>query len=99
MSVPLRTLMERAILRHVSQVTPETRMITAIFGQAISDVYAIGQDGERERRLSRYFLYRSERGVELATALDIDVDMLRDWVARLEQWREEQRAQAQALAA
>ena len=40
MAMPIRTLAEKVVLRHSIGVTPETRLIAAIIGQAIGDLHS-----------------------------------------------------------
>ena len=55
MAMPIRTLAEKVVLRHSIGVTPETRLIAAIIGQAIGDMHSTHTE-RIERIRARYFL-------------------------------------------
>ena len=40
MAMPIRTLAEKVVLRHSIGVTPETKLLAAVFGQALGDLYS-----------------------------------------------------------
>ena len=90
MAMPIRTLAEKVVLRHSVVVVPETRLIAAIFGQAIGDLHST--HAERiERIRARYFL-GSDHAARLAGAIGVDIELVREWVANIDAWQEQQAA-------
>ena len=88
MAMPIRTLAEKVVLRHSVVVVPETRLIAAIFGQAIGDLHST--HAERiERIRARYFL-GSDHAARLAGVIGVDIDLIREWVENLDAWQEQQ---------
>lgn len=90
MAMPIRTLAEKVVLRHSVVVVPETRLIAAIFGQAIGDLHST--HAERiERIRARYFL-GSPHATKLAGLLGLDIELVREWMANLDAWQEQSAA-------
>ena len=90
MATPIRTLAEKVVLRHSVVVVPETRLIAAIFGQAIGDLHST--HAERiERIRARYFL-GNDHAARLAGAIGVDIALIREWVENLDAWQEQQAA-------
>ena len=90
MAMPIRTLAEKVVLRHSVVVVPETRLIAAIFGQAIGDLHST--HAERiERIRARYFL-ANDHAARLAGAIGVDIELVREWVANIDAWQEQQAA-------
>ena len=90
MAIPIRTLAEKVILRHSIGVTPETRLIAAVFGQAIGDLHSTHCE-KIERIRARYFL-GSDHAARLAGAIGVDIGLIREWVENLDAWQEQQAA-------
>lgn len=90
MATPIRTLAEKVVLRHSIGVTPETRLIAAIIGQAIGDLHS--PHTERiERIRARHFL-ANDHAARLAGAIGVDIELVREWVANIDAWQEQQAA-------
>ena len=90
MAMPIRTLAEKVVLRHSIGVTPETRLIAAIIGQAIGDLHST--HAERiERIRARYFL-ANDHAARLAGAIGVDIELVREWVENLDAWQEQSAA-------
>lgn len=90
MAMPIRTLAEKVVLRHSIGVTPETRLIAAIIGQAIGDLHSTHTE-RIERIRARYFL-GSDHAARLAGAIGVDIELIREWVANIDAWQEQQAA-------
>ena len=87
MAMPIRTLAEKVVLRHSVVVVPETRLIAAIVGQAIGDLYSTHADAP-SRRTARTFL-GSPHATKLAGLLGLDIELVREWMANLDAWHEQ----------
>mgnify|MGYP001766499337 FL=1 len=90
MAMPIRTLAEKVVLRHSIGVTPETRLIAAIIGQAIGDLHSTHTE-RIERIRARYFL-ANDHAARLAGAIGVDIELVREWVENLDAWQEQQAA-------
>jgi len=90
MAMPIRTLAEKVVLRHSIGVTPETRLIAAIIGQAIGDLHSTHTE-RIERIRARYFL-ANDHAARLAGAIGVDIELVREWVANIDAWQEQQAA-------
>lgn len=90
MAMPIRTLAEKVVLRHSIGVTPETRLIAAIIGQAIGDLHSTHTE-RIERIRARYFL-ADDHAARLAGAIGVDIELVREWVENLDAWQEQQAA-------
>ncbi|MEY3766399.1 MAG: hypothetical protein RLZZ11_1123 [Cyanobacteriota bacterium] len=90
MATPIRTLAEKVVLRHSIGVTPETRLIAAIIGQAIGDLHSTHTE-RIERIRARYFL-ANDHAARLAGAIGVDIELVREWVANIDAWQEQQAA-------
>ena len=87
MAMPIRTLAEKVVLRHSIGVTPETRLIAAIIGQAIGDLHSTHTDAP-SRRTARTFL-GSPHATTLVGLLGLDIELVREWMANLDAWHEQ----------
>lgn len=85
MPTPIRTLAEKVILRHSADVGPEARLITAIFGQAIGDLYST--DSKRMERISARYFLGTDNAAWLAGTIGVDIELIREWVANLDAWQ------------
>ena len=90
MAMPIRTLAEKVVLRHSIGVTPETRLIAAIIGQAIGDLHSTHTE-RIERIRARYFL-ANDHAARLAGAIGVDIELVREWVENLDAWQEQSAA-------
>lgn len=90
MAMPIRTLAEKVVLRHSIGVTPETRLIAAIIGQAIGDLHSTHTE-RIERIRARYFLANAH-AARLAGAIGVDIALIREWVENLDAWQEQSAA-------
>ena len=90
MAMPIRTLAEKVVLRHSIGVTPETRLVAAIIGQAIGDLHSTHTE-RIERIRARYFL-ANDHAARLAGAIGVDIELVREWVANIDAWQEQQAA-------
>ena len=90
MATPIRTLAEKVVLRQSIGVTPETRLIAAIIGQAIGDLHSTHTE-RIERIRARYFL-ANDHAARLAGAIGVDIELVREWVANIDAWQEQQAA-------
>lgn len=87
MAMPIRTLAEKVVLRHSIGVTPETRLIAAVFGQAIGDLHSTHCEKIESTR-ARYFL-GNDHAARLAGAIGVDIELVREWMANLDAWHEQ----------
>jgi len=87
MAMPIRTLAEKVVLRHSICVTPETKLLAAVFGQALGDLYSTHADAP-SRRTARTFL-GSPHATKLAGFLGLDIELVREWMANLDAWHEQ----------
>ena len=87
MAMPIRTMAEKVVLRHSIGVTPETRLIAAVFGQAIGDLHSTHTE-RIERIRVRYFL-SSDHAARLAGVIGVDIELIREWVANIDAWHEQ----------
>ena len=90
MAMPIRTLAEKVVLRHSIGVTPETRLIAAIIGQAIGDLHSTHTE-RIERIRARYFL-ANDHAARLAGAIGVGIALIREWVENLDAWQEQSAA-------
>ena len=90
MAMPIRTLAEKVVLRHSIGVTPETRLIAAIIGQAIGDLHSTHTE-RIERIRARCFL-ANDHAARLAGAIGVDIELVREWVENLDAWQEQSAA-------
>lgn len=90
MAMPIRTLAEKVVLRHSIDVTPETRLVAAIIGQAIGDLHSTHCE-KIERIRARYFL-GNDHAARLAGAIGVDIELIREWVENLDAWQEQSAA-------
>ena len=90
MAMPIRTLAEKVVLRHSIGVTPETRLVAAIIGQAIGDLHSTHTE-RIERTRARYFL-GSDHAARLAGDIGVDIELVREWVENLDAWQEQSAA-------
>ena len=90
MAMPIRTLAEKVVLRHSIGVTPETRLVAAIIGQAIGDLHSTHTE-RIERIRARYFL-ANDHAARLAGAIGVDIELVREWVENLDAWQEQSAA-------
>lgn len=90
MAMPIRTLAEKVVLRHSICVTPETKLLAAVFGQALGDLYSTHADAP-SRRTARTFL-GSPHATKLAGLLGLDIELVREWMANLDAWQEQSAA-------
>ena len=63
MAMPIRTLAEKIVLRHSIGVTPETKLLAAVFGQALGDLHSTHTE-RIERIRARHFLANDHRSEE-----------------------------------
>ena len=84
MAMPIRTLAEKIVLRHSIGVTPETKLLAAVFGQALGDLHSTHADAH-SRRTARTFL-DSPHATKLAGLLGLDIELVREWMANLDAW-------------
>ena len=87
MAMPIRTLAEKVVLRHSICVTPETKLLAAVFGQALGALYSTHADAP-SRRTARTFL-ASPHAPTLAGLRGLDIELVREWMANLDAWHEQ----------
>lgn len=86
MKAQLRVIAEKAFLRNAIAITPETRMIAAIFGQALLDLH--GGYAQPEDIASAKRVLTGDYGTHLAGLLGLDDEQFRAWINGFFAWLE-----------